>query len=71
MIKTAEEELQDKMEQADCLMWCHRRKIQLSDGVPFELLGRPYLKDIVNCDKKIMSVKNICIVIENIKFVAS
>lgn len=49
--------LEATMMQADCLMWCDRKGLQLSDGVPFELTGRPYLKDIVNCDKKIMSVK--------------
>ena len=48
---------EDALMQADCLVWCDRKGLQLSQDVPFELEGRPYLKDIVNCDKKIMSVK--------------
>ena len=42
--------------QADALVWCRMMGIQLSSDVPFELKGRPYMKDIVNCDKRVMSV---------------
>ena len=49
-------EFEDKLMQADCLSWCMGRKIQLRDGVPFELSGRGYMLDIVNCDKRVMSV---------------
>ena len=47
---------EDALMQADCLVWCDRKGLQLSQDVPFELKGRPYLKDIVNCNKRVMSV---------------
>ena len=50
------DELTDNLIKADCLAWCEHSKLKLNDGVRFELAGRPYLDDIVNCDKRVMSV---------------
>ena len=50
-------DFEEKLMQKDALVWCDMKGIQLAQDVPFKLEGRPYLKDIVNCDKKIMSVK--------------
>lgn len=57
MIDLNDPNLVEKLMQVDPLQWASRRNLQLSDGVSFELSGRPYLVGLVGCDKKIMSAK--------------
>ena len=47
----------EKLKQADVLSWCRYNNLLLKDGVPFELSGMPYLMGLVNCDKRVVSVK--------------
>lgn len=52
-----EKQFIDKLKQEDVLSWCTYNNLLLKDGVPFTLSGLPYLMGLVNCDKRVMSVK--------------
>jgi len=46
-----------KLIQTNPLLWAHYKGMNIRDGIKFSLKGMPYLADIVNCDKKVMSCK--------------
>ena len=51
------DEIVEKLMQVDSLAWAHHKRLQLSDGVRFELAGRPYLVGLVGCDKRVLHCK--------------
>ena len=48
-----------QMMQLDSNLWGHGYKggVNLSDGIKFSLRGRPYLVDMINCDKRVKNFK--------------
>ncbi|KKL86232.1 hypothetical protein LCGC14_1946750, partial [marine sediment metagenome] len=41
----------------DSLVWAHKKKLNLRDGIVFSLKDMSYLFDIIACEKKSVNVK--------------
>ncbi len=58
--RTKKVEYPDELKKAmvvNPLVWAEYMPLMLSDGVQFKLEGKPYLQDIVECDKRVSSIK--------------